>query len=58
MSHFENGLVGGILIGFLIGAALTAFLFTETSRQDLIDRGYAQYCPDDGHFAWVGECDK
>lgn len=26
-------------------------------RTEAIERGYAQYCPQNGSFAWVGECD-
>lgn len=26
------------------------------SHQELVDRGYAIYCPEDGKFAFIGEC--
>lgn len=27
-------------------------------EKDLVQRGYAQYCPLDGEFAWNGECEN
>lgn len=27
-------------------------------RNEAIQRGYALYCPANGHFAWKGECDE
>lgn len=26
-------------------------------RTEAIERGYAQYCPQNGRFSWIGECD-
>lgn len=26
-------------------------------QTEAIERGYAIYCPQDGKFSWVGECD-
>ena len=26
-------------------------------KRQAIERGYALHCPDDGKFAWVGECE-
>jgi hypothetical protein len=43
-----------MLIGFSTG-------HREASRaykSGAIERGYAQYCPADGDWAWVGECGK
>lgn len=40
-----------ILSGIAVGAA------TERRWQEqAIERGYAQFCPLDGEFAWNGEC--
>jgi len=27
-------------------------------KKGAIERGYAQYCPTDGAWAWKGECEK
>ena len=27
-------------------------------RADMVTRGYAMHCPDDGRWAWIGECAK
>lgn len=47
--------------GFVFGFGLAALLLTADRngwRAEAIERGYAQYCPDDGQWAWKGECDK
>lgn len=50
----------GAVIGFIVLLGYNIYNFT--SSPDLVDqaveRGYALYCPDDGKFAWKGECDE
>lgn len=53
-----------MLLGFIAGVALFALLGAyalDTQeinwQQDAITRGYAIHCPNDGNFAWKGECD-
>jgi hypothetical protein len=46
----------GLLVGAAVSAVLMFFAATSDWRNDLIGRGLAQYCPDDGAFAYVGEC--
>lgn len=51
------------IMGFLVSFLLTSFFFmsywTPTSywQSQTIQRGYALYCPTDGKFAWIGECE-
>jgi hypothetical protein len=40
----------GLTVGY--GGASSVF------EKGAIERGYAQYCPDDGAWAWKGECEK
>jgi len=30
----------------------------EDLKHQAIERGYALYCPRNGQFAWVGECEE
>ena len=48
---------------FVAVIAFWAFFLGVTVVQShyrtlLIQHGYGQYCPTDGHFAFKGECDK
>lgn len=48
------------VFGFLFGTLLTFFAVygvqDGTWKQEMIDRGYAQYCQDTGEWAWLGDC--
>ena len=44
--------VVALWIGFALGYAATK----EWYRTDAIERGYGLYCPENGDFAWKGEC--
>lgn len=48
----------GLLIGIIGATLLDHSLLTESWEKDLIERGYAIYCPVDGVFAFKGECGK
>lgn len=45
-------LVVCIGLGLLIGNFYTGKVF----QKQAIERGYAQYCPANGAWAWKGEC--
>lgn len=49
--------VYALMIGFLAGFFLGTVIVTDTYRPEAVSRGFALYCPDDGVFAWKGECD-
>ena len=53
---------GAFFLGCIVGAAVAVFftihILNGDWHVDLINRGYAIYCPDDGGFAYKGECDK
>lgn len=46
--------VFGVVFGFALGATVTSWGWEE----DIVGRGLALYCPQDGDWAWNGECDK
>lgn len=51
------------VIACIIWAATVAYLVGVSSERnewqsDLISRGFAIYCPDDGAFAFKGECNE
>ncbi len=48
----------GCIVGAVVATIFTAGILTQDWHVDLINRGYAIYCPDDGEFAYKGECDK
>lgn len=54
-----EGKVGmlGFCVGGVVGTAITSFIFVSKFEADIIRRGYAQYCPTTGDFAWKGECE-
>ena len=54
----------GVMLGAVVGAALS-FMIVITANpppsdfhRQAIERGYGLYCPMDGEFAWVGECEE
>jgi len=46
------------LVGFLLAMIVGSSFEGGTYRAQAIERGYAQYCPADGAWAWKGECGK
>lgn len=44
------GFIGGVVF------TLSVMLPAPDIKQQAIDRGYAIHCPQDGKFAWNGEC--
>ena len=47
------GLGFGVMLGLLVGGSLVG----EAYREEAVERGYALYCPNNGNFSWVGDCD-
>lgn len=44
---------------FAVLIAVSSWGVTSTIwRQDTVDRGLALYCPNDGQWAWMGECGR
>jgi len=58
----DNDSAVGFVIGMLIGAIVSGFFVGGITKHEweasTISRGYAIYCPNDGYFAFKGECDK
>jgi hypothetical protein len=44
--------LGGGMFGLIFGG----FVAGGEYKAQAIERGYAQYCPDDGGWEWIGEC--
>ena len=43
---------------FVAGTFGGGYIASNTLESQAIERGYALYCPTDGDFAWVGECEE
>ena len=39
-----------------LGAAIGAGIMERTYQADAVRLGYALYCPQNGQFAWKGDC--
>jgi hypothetical protein len=42
----------------IMGASVGHREASRVYKSGAIERGYAQYCPTDGAWAWKGECEK
>lgn len=47
-----------VLLAFIGGMFIGSAIQLDMDQKEVISRGYAIYCPADGKFAWVGECDE
>lgn len=47
-----------ILFTFLIGWTMGEISGMSKMEHQAFSRGYGLFCPGDGKFAWVGECDE
>lgn len=47
-----------VLIGFLSSRLFQKDQQIDIQQHQAIERGYALYCPHDGEFSWVGECEQ
>ena len=60
----NNEYIQGLGVGVVVGFFATTFLFgwivhinvNNKWRSEIIQRDLAQYCPDNGEWAWKGEC--
>jgi hypothetical protein len=53
------GFLVGLMAGFW-GLFLAVAWFATPDhlwQSQAIERGYALYCPNNGNFAWIGECE-
>ena len=55
---FVIALVLGAVLGVALGVPQGWAQADSLWRKDMVVRGYGQYCPLDGHFAFNGECSK
>ena len=53
MADLFTWIASGIVIGGIIGFVAT----TAAWRAETVERGLAIYCPADGEWAWIGECE-
>ena len=55
-----RGLIAGL--GLTVLVLVIVFLNQNYTlyylKSEAIERGYALHCPQDGEFAWKGECEK
>lgn len=47
-----------IFITFSASMIVGGIIQQNYHEKEAISRGYGLYCPADGKFAWVGECDE
>lgn len=50
-------LVFSACAGAMGGATVAIILVAGSYKAQAIERGYALYCPADGDWAWVGDCE-
>jgi hypothetical protein len=55
MSELLLGFVIGVLL--MLGPVLGLDTNTYVAVVELVERGYGLYCPSDGNFAFIGECE-
>lgn len=46
-----------LIVTFTIGLIFGAYMTESNYRSILVEKGFAQYCPNTGVFAYKGECD-
>lgn len=47
-----------LVVGMILGCLNVVAITQSSWRSDTVERGLAVYCPDNGHWAWKGECEK
>jgi hypothetical protein len=55
---FHDDFLIGLVLGLVVGITVIGIVSNAVWRSDLVTRGLAIYCPLDGNFAFIGECDK
>lgn len=58
MDDGELGYIVGLVMGVIFGVSMSLWINNDQWEYNLIQRGLAQYCPDDGEFAFEGGCDN
>lgn len=56
MSDIVSAIMFGVLIGLVIGGSVASSISVNEWRKDTVARGLAIYCPQNGQWAWIGEC--
>lgn len=46
----------GMLVGLFLGAGIVFWSVNAQWKGKTVERGLATYCPEDGRWAWKGEC--
>jgi hypothetical protein len=54
----DSGIITAITFGVILGAVLMYSTTRDYYHKELVDRGYAMYCPDTGDWNWKGDCTK
>ena len=57
MSDTMGFALWSLWVAVVVGIA-TIFVTNDLWKADTVERGLAMYCPDDGQWAWNGECKK
>jgi len=62
MADFLSAGCAGFIFGILLGLITAAvYGYSEADfywREQATERGLGQYCPNNGEWAWKGECDE
>lgn len=51
-------IIGAFAFGVFVGAAAGFEGGSDAWRAETVQRGLATYCPTNGEWAWIGECDN
>jgi hypothetical protein len=49
-----NDISLGVVVGIIVGILLMSY--NGEQHTTIIEKGYGLYCPQDGNFAFAGEC--
>lgn len=58
MSDVLEGFIVPMMLICTAVYAAWAVIRLDILQSQAIENGYAQHCPLDGEFAWVGECEQ
>jgi hypothetical protein len=58
MDEEINSMFASFVVGVAIGACLALMMLSNAWRTATINRGLAIYCPQNGQWSWIEECDK
>ena len=54
--EFTPVLMVGVILGFVIGTVIATAFSINAYQTRIVERGYGLYCPNNGVFAFKGEC--